>query len=61
MGQSLHGWVILKVQGDCIEAHLTLPVAAKLDLSTDVMEGFLPYTEHPPDAPRGWDLPPTFR
>lgn len=24
----------------------------------DVMKPFLRYTEHPPDAERGWDLPP---
>ena len=40
------------------EARLTLPAAAKLELSMDVVKGFLRYTEHPPDAQRGWDLPP---
>ena len=34
------------------ETRLTLPVAAKLDLSVGVVEGFLPYTEHPPGAQR---------
>ena len=40
------------------EARLTLPAAAKLEISMDVVKGFLRYTEHPPDAQRGWDLPP---
>ena len=31
------------------EARLTLPVAARLDLSVAVVEGFLSYTQHPPD------------
>lgn len=40
------------------EARLILPAYAVLDLSMDVVKGFLRYTEHPPDAQRGWDLPP---
>lgn len=27
-------------------------------LTMDVVKPFLAYTEHPPDAQRGWDLPP---
>ena len=27
-------------------------------ISMDVTKAFLRYTEHPPDAQRGWDLPP---
>jgi GPI-anchor transamidase subunit T len=27
-------------------------------LTIDVTKSFLRYTEHPPDAQRGWDLPP---
>jgi len=29
-----------------------------LRLSVDLSKTFLKYTEHPPDAMRGWDLPP---
>ena len=36
---------------------LTLPAAAKLELSMCIMKGFLRYTEHSLDAQRGWDLP----
>jgi phosphatidylinositol glycan class T len=27
-------------------------------MTTEVTKAFLRYTEHPPDAQRGWDLPP---
>ena len=40
------------------QALLTLPPKGTLHLSMDVMKPFLRYTEHPPDAERGWDLPP---
>lgn len=37
---------------------VTLPAHAHIKLSIDVTKAFLRYTEHPPDAQRGWDLPP---
>ncbi|KZT12249.1 Gpi16 subunit GPI transamidase component [Laetiporus sulphureus 93-53] len=37
---------------------LTLPPKSTLQLTMDVSKPFLRYTEHPPDAQRGWDLPP---
>ncbi|KAG6917167.1 hypothetical protein DXG01_003603 [Tephrocybe rancida] len=37
---------------------LSIPPGATMDLSMDVAKSFLRYTEHPPDAQRGWDLPP---
>ncbi|KAI5120462.1 hypothetical protein M0805_008509 [Coniferiporia weirii] len=40
------------------EAQLMLPASSTLRLSADVVKAFLRYTEHPPDAQRGWDLPP---
>ncbi|KAF8650109.1 hypothetical protein AX16_005409 [Volvariella volvacea WC 439] len=40
------------------QAVLTLPPRSKLHLTMDVTKAFLRYTEHPPDAQRGWDLPP---
>lgn len=40
------------------QATLTIPAASTLHLSMEVSRAFLKYTEHPPDAMRGWDLPP---
>ncbi|KDQ51566.1 hypothetical protein JAAARDRAFT_81397 [Jaapia argillacea MUCL 33604] len=40
------------------EAALTLPPKATIQITMDVTKSFLRYTEHPPDAQRGWDLPP---
>ncbi|KAF9465783.1 GPI transamidase component PIG-T [Collybia nuda] len=37
---------------------LTLPPSSALHLTMDVTKSFLRYTEHRPDAQRGWDLPP---
>lgn len=37
---------------------LTLPPHSIVQLTLDVTKAFLRYTEHPPDAQRGWDLPP---
>ncbi|KAG6876909.1 hypothetical protein C0993_012144 [Termitomyces sp. T159_Od127] len=37
---------------------LSIPPGAVVDLTMDVAKSFLRYTEHPPDAQRGWDLPP---
>ncbi|KAF9225931.1 Gpi16 subunit, GPI transamidase component [Gyrodon lividus] len=41
-----------------LQAKLTVPGKRTLRLSIDVGKAFLKYTEHPPDAMRGWDLPP---
>lgn len=40
------------------ESVLTLPGHSTLVFTMDVAKAFLRYTEHPPDAQRGWDLPP---
>lgn len=40
------------------QAILTLPPKSTIHLTMDVTKSFLRYTEHPPDAQRGWDLPP---
>ncbi|KAF9239792.1 GPI transamidase component PIG-T [Melanogaster broomeanus] len=41
-----------------LQTKLTVPAKSTLRLSIDVSKAFLKYTEHPPDAMRGWDLPP---
>ncbi|KAI6124579.1 GPI transamidase component PIG-T [Pisolithus croceorrhizus] len=41
-----------------LQAILTIPAASTLHLSMEISRAFLKYTEHPPDAMRGWDLPP---
>lgn len=41
-----------------LQATLTIPAKSTLRLSMEVSKAFLKYTEHPPDAMRGWDLPP---
>ncbi|KAH7887087.1 GPI transamidase component PIG-T [Phlebopus sp. FC_14] len=41
-----------------LQATLTVPAKSTLRLSIAVNKAFLKYTEHPPDAMRGWDLPP---
>ena len=41
------------------ETLLTLPPNSTLKLTMDVTKAFLRYTEHQPDAQRGWDLPPS--
>jgi phosphatidylinositol glycan class T len=40
------------------QAELRLPPRSVTHLTMDVDNAFLRYTEHPPDAQRGWDLPP---
>ncbi len=40
------------------EGVLTVPAQSTLQLTLDVVKSFLRYTEHQPDAERGWDLPP---
>ncbi|KAF8549084.1 Gpi16 subunit, GPI transamidase component [Imleria badia] len=41
-----------------LQATLTIPPKRTLGLTLDLGKTFLRYTEHPPDAMRGWDLPP---
>ncbi|KAK0244622.1 Gpi16 subunit GPI transamidase component [Armillaria nabsnona] len=40
------------------QAVIDLPGDSTVYLTIDVTKAFLRYTEHPPDAQRGWDLPP---
>lgn len=40
------------------QALLSIPAKATVHLTMDVTKAFLRYTEHQPDAQRGWDLPP---
>ncbi|KAG1760760.1 GPI transamidase component PIG-T [Suillus occidentalis] len=40
-----------------LQAVLTIPPKTTLKISIEVNKAFLKYTEHPPDAMRGWDLP----
>jgi phosphatidylinositol glycan class T len=37
---------------------LTLPPKSNVQVTVTVVKSFLRYTEHQPDAQRGWDLPP---
>lgn len=46
------------VQPALLQAVVTLPPKRTMRLTMDVVKPFLAYTEHPPDAQRGWDLPP---
>ncbi|EPS95576.1 Gpi16 subunit GPI transamidase component [Fomitopsis schrenkii] len=46
------------VQPALLQAIVTLPPKRTMQLTMDVVKPFLAYTEHPPDAQRGWDLPP---
>ncbi|CAK5270079.1 unnamed protein product [Mycena citricolor] len=41
-----------------LQAMLELPPKSSVHLSIEITKAFLRYTEHPPDAQRGWDLPP---
>ena len=41
-----------------LQAVLKVPPSSTLHLTMDVLKPFLRYTEHQPDAQRGWDLPP---
>ncbi|KAL1742694.1 GPI transamidase component PIG-T [Schizophyllum fasciatum] len=40
------------------QATLSLPASSTTQITFDVDQAFLRYTEHLPDAQRGWDLPP---
>ncbi|KAJ7493034.1 GPI transamidase component PIG-T [Mycena galericulata] len=40
------------------QAVLTVPARNTVHLTIEITKAFLRYTEHPPDAQRGWDLPP---
>jgi len=41
-----------------MELVLTVPAASTLTLSYDFEKAILRYTEYPPDANRGFDIPP---
>src|SRR5260221_3205848 len=41
-----------------LQATIELPAQETIQLSLRVRKAFLRYQEHPPDAQRGWDLPP---
>ncbi|KAF7982182.1 hypothetical protein HWV62_29965 [Athelia sp. TMB] len=41
-----------------LQCIITVPPRSTIYLTIDVSKSFLRYTEHPPDAQRGWDLPP---
>ena len=41
-----------------LQALLTLPANSTVELTMDVVKPLLRYTQHPPDAQRGWELPP---
>ncbi|KAF8959181.1 Gpi16 subunit GPI transamidase component [Flammula alnicola] len=40
------------------QALVRIPPKKTVQITMDVTKAFLRYTEHPPDAQRGWDLPP---
>jgi hypothetical protein len=40
------------------QAMVRIPPRTTIEITMDVTKAFLRYTEHPPDAQRGWDLPP---
>lgn len=41
-----------------LEPTLTIPPLGTITLTCGMDRAFLLYTQHPPDAQRGWDLPP---
>ncbi|KAG8932852.1 Subunit of the glycosylphosphatidylinositol transamidase complex-like protein [Tulasnella sp. 418] len=45
-------------QPTLLETVLILPPMSTVDVSMTFSKAFIAYTEHPPDAERGWDLPP---
>lgn len=47
-----------RAQPTTLQMTLSLPPQSRLQLEMEVAKMFLRYTEHPPDAQRGWDLPP---
>ncbi|KZV68514.1 Gpi16-domain-containing protein [Peniophora sp. CONT] len=44
--------------GALLQTDILLPPGEHLQITARVRKSFLRYTEHPPDAQRGWDLPP---
>ncbi|KDQ11455.1 hypothetical protein BOTBODRAFT_67994 [Botryobasidium botryosum FD-172 SS1] len=40
-----------------LESHVTIPGNTTLRLTIDLEKSFISYTQHPPAAQRGWDLP----
>jgi phosphatidylinositol glycan class T len=49
---------VLHARPTTFQSILTIPPNSTIHLTIDVTKSFLRYTEHPPDAQRGWDLPP---
>ncbi|KAF8621302.1 hypothetical protein AX15_007900 [Amanita polypyramis BW_CC] len=41
-----------------LQVLVRIPANSTIDVKMDVTKSFLRYTEYPPDAQRGWDLPP---
>jgi len=41
-----------------VEANVKLPPQSHLNLEIGLSKASIAYTDHPPDASRGWDLPP---
>ena len=41
-----------------LQVLLRIPANSTINVKMDVIKSFLRYTEYPPDAQRGWDLPP---
>jgi GPI-anchor transamidase subunit T len=41
-----------------LECIVTIPPLSTIQLTVAVEKASIAYTEHPPDASRGWDLPP---
>ncbi|KAG8965549.1 Subunit of the glycosylphosphatidylinositol transamidase complex-like protein [Tulasnella sp. 408] len=44
-------------QPSLLETVLRLPAHSVTEMSMSFLKSFIAYTEHPPDAERGWDLP----
>ncbi|KZV68518.1 Gpi16 subunit, GPI transamidase component [Peniophora sp. CONT] len=44
--------------GALLRTEILLPSGERLQVTARVRKSFFRYTEHPPDAQRGWDLPP---
>lgn len=45
-------------QPTLLECTLAIPPFTTLHVTLDLEKASIAYTEHPPDASRGWDLPP---
>jgi GPI-anchor transamidase subunit T len=47
-----------KFHPSLLESTLRVPANSTLELAVEFDKSFIRYTEHPPDASRGWDIPP---